>query len=418
MKKILHIISQRPKKTGSGIFLSALVQNAQEKGYSQAVVAGVVAEDIESWRDDVALYPVEFESQGLPFPVIGMSDVMPYNSTKYSQLDCEMLKKWEGLFENALEKAMEEFEPDVIISHHLWMLTSIAVKNSRGIPVIGICHGTDLRQIELCPKFKERVIEGCKNLCGVMALNEHQKDSINRIYGISKDRISISGCGYDSSVFNCDKNAEYKGNKNGIDIAYAGKLSFSKGLMQLMDAVDMLNINEDVRIVLAGAGSGQEEKSIRERAKKSSACVEFAGMLSHSQLAQLFKRSDIFVLPSFYEGLPLVIMEALASGLRVVATDIPGVKDWIGENINKSTAIEYVELPRLNTDVPYEEDVDDFVKRLKEAIENQVENIRKSGDSWTESVKDEIHSKSWKSVFERIEACMNGFVSENSEYSL
>ncbi|KDR96192.1 Glycosyl transferase 4-like domain-containing protein [Peptoclostridium litorale DSM 5388] len=408
MKKILHIISQRPKKTGSGIFLSALVENAQEKGYSQAVVSGMVREDIEGWRSDVPLYPVEFESERLPFHVVGMSDVMPYSSTRYSEMDCEMLEKWKIQFEGTLEKAIDEFQPDIIISHHLWILTSMAAKNSRGIPVIGICHGTDLRQLELCPHFRERVIEGCKNLCGVMALNEHQMDKISRIYGIPKSRISVSGCGYDSCVFNFDGRAQT--DKRGVDIVYAGKLSFSKGLMQLVDAVDAICAKEDIRLVIAGSGSGHEEKRIRERAAKSAAKIEFAGMLSHSQLAQLFKKSDIFVLPSFYEGLPLVIVEALASGLRVVATDIPGVRGWMGEDINKSTAIEYVKLPRLITDVPHEDDVDLFVQRLKTAIEVQIKNTREYGDSWIESVRDGIHSKSWKSVFEQIELAI--------EYSL
>ena len=44
-------------------------------------------------------------------------------------------------------------------------------------------------------------------------------------------------------------------------------------------------------------------------------------------------QSDVFVLPSFYEGLPLVIIEALACGTYVICTDLPGIRNWIDQNL-------------------------------------------------------------------------------------
>ena len=58
--------------------------------------------------------------------------------------------------------------------------------------------------------------------------------------------------------------------------------------------------------------------------------VRVCGVLSQKSLAKVRRHSHILVLPSFYEGLPLVILEGLASGCRIVATDLPGNKEILG----------------------------------------------------------------------------------------
>jgi glycosyltransferase involved in cell wall biosynthesis len=54
--------------------------------------------------------------------------------------------------------------------------------------------------------------------------------------------------------------------------------------------------------------------------------VTWLGQIPQPALAELLRRSDIFVLPSYFEGLPLVLIEAMASGAVPVSTDLPGVK--------------------------------------------------------------------------------------------
>lgn len=59
--------------------------------------------------------------------------------------------------------------------------------------------------------------------------------------------------------------------------------------------------------------------------------VEFLGKLPQPELAKEYQRSDIFVLPSFFDGLPLTVIEAIACGDKVVVTDLPGIQDWLKE---------------------------------------------------------------------------------------
>ena len=79
--------------------------------------------------------------------------------------------------------------------------------------------------------------------------------------------------------------------------------------------------------------------------------------------------SDIFVLPSFYEGLPLVLIEAMACGLKTVCTDLPGIRPWLDRAIPENGTV-FVAPPRMhNEDEPYPEDLPAFETRLARAIE-------------------------------------------------
>lgn len=417
MRKILHVLSQRPEKTGSGIYLQSLLKISNQKDYQQAVIAGVPSEvekvDLANINRD-NFYPVKFECQSLDFPVVGMSDLMPYKSTCYKDLDQEMFNKCKREFERVVKKAVREFKPDLIISHHLWLLTSLLKKLFPEIKVIAISHGTGLRQLRKNQRFRDYVISGCRNLDQIFALTEHQKEEIAALYGIDQNKIILTGAGYDSNIF-------YQPDKEVIEekikLIYAGKLSASKGVKHLIKACDLLeeNLKEKIELSLYGSGSGQELAQIKKAAQKTDLNVHFPGAVPQAELAEAFRKSDIFCLPSFYEGLPLVIIEGLASGLRIVTTDLAGLKDYLGSEINNSGFIEYVELPRLqDTDIPFREDIEDFGKSFSTSIKKQIHNLKtennlKQHQHQKLSQKDltdfrsKIESLSWQGIFEKMD---------------
>ena len=88
--RILSITAQKPNSTGSGVYLTELVKEYALKGHEQAVVAGVYRDDAVEFPRDVRFYPVYFESGKLPYPIVGMSDEMPYRSTRYCDMTPEM----------------------------------------------------------------------------------------------------------------------------------------------------------------------------------------------------------------------------------------------------------------------------------------------------------------------------------------
>ena len=97
--KILHITTQKPHSTGSGTYLTELVRSFYRSGHTQAVAAGIYRDDAVSFPDGVDFYPVYYTAPGtecvdgdIPFPILGMSDSMPYPSTLYSDLNSDMAK--------------------------------------------------------------------------------------------------------------------------------------------------------------------------------------------------------------------------------------------------------------------------------------------------------------------------------------
>lgn len=417
MKRILHVLAQIPGHTGSGTFLQALIKEAGKKGYRQALLAGVPAgypEDqfLVDWN--VEYYPVWFETEKLPFPVVGMSDAMPYPSTRYRDMTEEMANQWKAAFRKRVSEAILEFQPDQILCHHLWLLSALVREIAPDLPVAVISHGTDLRQLDQAHQFAEEVICGCGGVDVVFALNAHQKDKIVERFGLCGDQIRIIGGGYHSDLFypSEDKwtgcqvqlDAEMEnGTGRTLKLVYAGKMSYAKGVPSLLRAFSQLE-SGSCQLLLAGSGAGEETKEIYDLAKTIPGEILFTGALPQAHLAALFRESDIFVLPSFYEGLPLVLIEALATGLRAVVSDLPGVADWLGTEICESGMVEFVPLPALrDQDKPEISDLPAFEERLKDAIQRQIQRILSGELPDHNQIQKNILKASWESIFHDIE---------------
>ncbi|HIW21353.1 MAG TPA: glycosyl transferase family 1, partial [Candidatus Dorea intestinavium] len=144
--RILNISAQKPHSTGSGVYLRELVKVFQKKGYQQGVVPGVYTDDKVEFPREVAFYPVYFNQGKLPFNIPGMSDEMPYKSTKYSEMTSEMVKLFKEEFLQVIDQAVKELNPDIILCHHLYLLTAFVREKYPNKKIFGICHNTDIRQ--------------------------------------------------------------------------------------------------------------------------------------------------------------------------------------------------------------------------------------------------------------------------------
>ena len=416
MKRLLHITAQRPEKTGSGTYLQAMMREADMKGYEQAFVAAIDQGEEFIFRGDreIAFYPVYFHTEELPFSIAGMTDMMPYESTKYSDMTDGMLKLWKSAFREVITRAVDEFKPDAIICHHLWILTAFVRELFPDITLAAVCHGTDLRQLVLAKKFAGYVREGCSKLDLAFALNDYQKDRIAEEYGIETGRVHVIGSGYNACIFHRE---DRRVNMDAVELVYAGKLNRAKGVVSLIRAADGLEFyGKKVRLTIEGTGSGEEAEAIYAAARESRNEVVFTGNLPQDKLARIFRDSDIFVLPSFFEGQPLVLIEAMASGLRVVTTDLPGVKGWIGMKINSSGIIEYVDMPEMESiDMPLKSELPGFEKRLREAVEIQFNRMLKHENAEEDFVYESIKKLSWSGVFSTMENILHKTIEQKRE---
>lgn len=369
--RILSITAQKADSTGSGVFLTELVKGFHKLGHAQAVVCGTVREDVIALPEGVTVFPVYYKTENLPFPICGMSDEMPYESTRYCDMTEEMTIQFRSAFCKALEAAVQNFRPDVILCHHLYYLTALVRDICPGIPVYGQCHGSDLRQIRKNSWQREWILSQIPKLDGIFALHAQQKEVICQTFGLSSDRVTVMGTGYNSDVFYLDEEIRSSRNPKKIRLIFAGKLSEKKGLFSLLRSLRLLRHPERYELALAGGyGNKLEYEEICRLAETAPCPVTFLGRLAHPELAREMNASDAFILPSFYEGLPLVLIEAMACGLKTVCTDLPGIRPWLEQAIPQCGTI-FVEPPRMfNEDEPYPEDLEFFEQRLAEAIES------------------------------------------------
>jgi len=113
-------------------------------------------------------------------------------------------------------------------------------------------------------------------------------------------------------------------------ILCVGRLVAAKGQHVLVEAARRLAAQgRDVRITLVGTGPG--EAGLREAIDRAGldSRIALAGALNQEQVRELYARADAFVLPSFAEGIPVVLMEAMASGVPCVTTRITGIPELI-----------------------------------------------------------------------------------------
>ena len=393
--RILSVTAQKPDGTGSGVYLTELVKGFEKLGHTQAVVAGVTKEDTIILPESVKCYPVYYKTENLPFPVCGMSDEMPYESTRYCDMTEDMTMQYTKAFAATIRSVVEDFKPDVILCHHLYYLTSLIRELYPDKKVYGFCHGSDMRQIKKNPWQREFVRKQIPQLSGIFALHNEQKQEICEYYGCMEEKVNVIGTGYNGSIF--FRKNELKKKHDELRLVFVGKVSEKKGVKSLLRSMKyMENFGQKVVLSLIGGyGNEAEYKEIREIADECTCEVHFCGRVSQEELVNTLNEGDVFVLPSFYEGLPLVIIEALACGLNVVCTDLPGIQNWLTFALPEHEVV-FVKPPRFyNQDEPVEETLPEFEKRLAEAI------YQAKGNKVPE--KEKIEGLSWDGLCKRVE---------------
>ncbi len=366
--RILSITAQKPDSTGSGVFLTELVKGFDSLGCSQAVVFGTTASDRVILPEGVKLFPVVYGTPELPFPVCGMSDEMPYESTRYRDLSEHMTRQLMSAFRRKIRQAVEEFRPQIILCHHLYFLAALVRQMCPDIPVWGLCHGSDLRQLGTNAWQADWIKGEMRKLDGIFALHEAQKLQIASMFELSGDLITVIGTGYNSNVFFIDP--ALKTPRERRRFLFAGKISDKKGVACLLKSLAELKNPESVELELAGGcGSQSELEKFRALAEKAPCPVTFLGKLDQQELARRMNLCDTFILPSFYEGLPLVLIEAMACGARTICTDLPGIRPWLDRAIPDNGTV-FVMPPRMRcADEPLEEELPGFEHRLSLAME-------------------------------------------------
>lgn len=117
----------------------------------------------------------------------------------------------------------------------------------------------------------------------------------------------------------------------GNHLVFVGRLAAVKGVPVLLRALVIAHQSQpDLRLTLIGDGPERGAIAAEATALGLADHVTFTGYLAEDGVARVLQSADALVLPSFAEGVPVVLMEAMASGLPVIATHVAGVPELVG----------------------------------------------------------------------------------------
>lgn len=401
--KILHTLAQLPAKTGSGVYYSNMIEGFAKYDYDQRAI--FASQDGYEWNilEDREQYIVNFKSEQLSFPIVGMSDVMAYESTRYSDMTEDMIDSWKKAFKDRLIQVREEFKPHIIFAHHLWILTSLVREVFSDTIIIGICHNTDLRQSKMNPKMKDKHVDNIDSLDYVFSISQEQKDEIVDMYHIDREKIISVGGAYNQNNFHLPKQKHYS---DKIRLVFCAKIDPSKGIYELIEVYKSLKL-DDLTLDIIGDPDEDNRKKIEEYIEDDKS-IKLHRAMEQKYLGEVLREKDIFIMPSFYEGVALMAIESLACGLYVVTTEIEALMSLLGEEIKESGIMKYVPLPRIyDTDKPLAEDLPDFKENLRQAILDQIEKVRAKKDCH-KAMEDQIKEFSWDKLVDN----MNDIIKE------
>jgi glycosyltransferase involved in cell wall biosynthesis len=175
-----------------------------------------------------------------------------------------------------------------------------------------------------------------KRLVGV---SEATKAGLVKYERIPASRIQVILNGIDGDKYEISLDPAAKRKELGIDpesgplLGWCGRLSSEKGLTYLLQALRLLKSDfPKVLLLLAGEGELLEELRQESEAMGLERHVRFLG--ARHDVHEILRILDLFVLPSVREGLPLVLLEAMAASLPIVATGVGGIREAVEEGVN------------------------------------------------------------------------------------
>lgn len=222
-----------------------------------------------------------------------------------------------------LIKIFKKYKPDVVHSHiYAGKYAHIAALMCR-IPVkIYTVHSVARKEAGRVNRLLNRVLFKYCNVVPVSLSKEIQKSVMNE-YGLDSKETPIVFNGI--PIEKCIKKKTYERN---MEILHVGRFSPEKNHGALVKAIAVL-VEKGYEIKLSLYGKGKLEETIKRLVCQlhMENQIHFCGVTDH--VYEVMDKHDIFVLPSIYEGMPMTLIEAMGTGLPILASNVGGIPDMI-----------------------------------------------------------------------------------------
>jgi glycosyltransferase involved in cell wall biosynthesis len=224
---------------------------------------------------------------------------------------------------------------DVVLGAFLYPDACAAAALARilGVPYVVKAHGTDVNVLGRWPSVRAWARPALRGAGAVVGVSRPLVDALVRL-GARPGRVRLVKNGVDRALFRPRDRAEARAAlglpAKGRIALYVGRLEPQKGLGELIEAFARVAQGgpQETRLVLVGDGAMRAEL---ERKAARLGTVTLAGVRPPAEVAQFLGAADVLVLPSWAEGTPNVVLEALASGRPVIASRVGGIPDVVEE---------------------------------------------------------------------------------------
>ena len=231
-----------------------------------------------------------------------------------------------------LKKAIPQNKIDILHSHsRTTQVLGCLLSRKTGIPHISTCHGF----------FKKRWSRKIFPCWGkkVIAISEQVRDHLRDDFKVEENSIRLIHNGIDTEKFKAqseERKAQIKDNLglgDGPVVGIVARLSDVKGHKYLIEAMNMV-LKKEPGAQLLMVGEGREKKELVSLVQSLGMEKNVFFVSSVNDTKDLISIMDLFVMPSLKEGLGLSLMEAKASGLAVIGSDVGGIRSLIQNNSN------------------------------------------------------------------------------------
>ena len=246
-----------------------------------------------------------------------------------------------------LAATVEALRPDIVHSHHPFLLgdTALRIAAARGLPVVFTHHTMYEKYTHYVPgdsprmqRFAIELATGYCNLCDAVIAPSKTVAEILRERGVEV-RVEVIPTGVDLETFRRGDRARGRRSarlpEDAFVVGHVGRLAPEKNLGFLACALARFAAHDGrARVLIAGAGPSKdaierafEAEGIRDR-------LSMLGVLDRKELVNAYRALDVFAFASQSETQGLVVSEAMAAGVPVVAIDAPGVREVVRDGYN------------------------------------------------------------------------------------
>lgn len=243
--------------------------------------------------------------------------------------------------------AVDRFGPEIVHSHHPFLLgdTALRLAAARGLPVVFTHHTLYERYTHYVPgdspgmkRFAIELAVGYCNLCDAVIAPSASVERLLRERGVTVPIRAIP-TGVDPAPFAAADGATFR-ERHGIPadalvVGHVGRLAPEKNLGFLARVVGrFLEERPGTQFLVVGGGPAKEAL-VEEMARRGAAeRLHLAGVLGGEELASAYRALDVFAFASHTETQGMVLAEAMAAGVPVVAVDAPGVREVVRDREN------------------------------------------------------------------------------------